>query len=309
MANLMKTLTIGGTAYEVCDANARETLTNKASYEDMNAVFKKAAPRNLLDNSDFRNPVNQRGATSYASSGYVIDRWKIPGAITVDVLDSSVKLTCTSTSTANGMSQYYEHPPTAGTKLTVAMMEANGTLHVGSATMPSSSYNVALTTTNGVKVRLVTDRMAIMVPVGESIELKWVALYEGEYTAETIPEYQPKGYGAELKECQRYYIRIGADGKNTPLGTVVGYTSTGAYLALPGFHMRDTYTVQMVTDISTLKYTRNTINNGVSATGVAGYNAHTGGVIALSINGSFSAGDSYTIWLVSGIIEISADLG
>ena len=36
----------------------------------------------------------------------------------------------------------------------------------------------------------------------------WAALYEGEYTAETLPEYQPKGYGAELAECQRYFQRF-----------------------------------------------------------------------------------------------------
>lgn len=36
----------------------------------------KANARNLLDNSDFRNPVNQRGATSYAvKKEYTIDRW------------------------------------------------------------------------------------------------------------------------------------------------------------------------------------------------------------------------------------------
>ena len=40
---------------------------------------------------------------------------------------------------------------------------------------------------------------------GDSIEVEWAALYEGEYTVETLPEYQPKGYGAELLECQRYY--------------------------------------------------------------------------------------------------------
>ena len=33
----------------------------------------------------------------------------------------------------------------------------------------------------------------------------WAALYEGSYTADTLPAYQPKGYGAELAECQRYY--------------------------------------------------------------------------------------------------------
>ena len=33
-------------------------------------------------------------------------------------------------------------------------------------------------------------------------------IYEGEYTAETLPEYQPKGHGAELVECQRYLQRF-----------------------------------------------------------------------------------------------------
>jgi hypothetical protein len=34
-----------------------------------------------------------------------------------------------------------------------------------------------------------------------------MALYEGAYTAETLPEYRPKGYGVELIECRRYYQR------------------------------------------------------------------------------------------------------
>ena len=40
-------------------------------------------PRNLLDNSDFRNPVNQRGQTSYADK-YGIDRWISFGTVTVN---------------------------------------------------------------------------------------------------------------------------------------------------------------------------------------------------------------------------------
>ena len=38
----------------------------------------------------------------------------------------------------------------------------------------------------------------------------WAALYEGSYTAETLPPYVPKGYAAELAECQRYYMKIKA---------------------------------------------------------------------------------------------------
>ena len=43
-------------------------------------------PRNLLDNSDFTNPINQRGQTSYSDINYTIDRWRIweHGEVTVN---------------------------------------------------------------------------------------------------------------------------------------------------------------------------------------------------------------------------------
>lgn len=39
----------------------------------------------------------------------------------------------------------------------------------------------------------------------ETIKIEWSALYEGSYTADTLPPYVPKGYAAEMMECQRYY--------------------------------------------------------------------------------------------------------
>jgi hypothetical protein len=39
----------------------------------------------------------------------------------------------------------------------------------------------------------------------ETYLMVWAALYEGEYTVETLPPYIPKGYAAELAECKRYY--------------------------------------------------------------------------------------------------------
>ena len=52
----------------------------------------------------------------------------------------------------------------------------------------------------------------IVVAEGYTIIVDWAALYEGSYDASTLPAYQPKGYAAELAECQRYYkiIRINA---------------------------------------------------------------------------------------------------
>ena len=48
----------------------------------------------------------------------------------------------------------------------------------------------------------------IVVPANKTINIYWAALYEGSYTADTIPAYQPKGYAAELSECQRYYYAV-----------------------------------------------------------------------------------------------------
>ena len=48
----------------------------------------------------------------------------------------------------------------------------------------------------------------IVVAEGYTIIVDWAALYEGSYTADTLPAYQPKGYAAELAECQRYYRRF-----------------------------------------------------------------------------------------------------
>ena len=49
----------------------------------------KAVARNLLDNSDFTNPVNQRGQASYtmsANGGYTIDRWMVGSSETTVTL-------------------------------------------------------------------------------------------------------------------------------------------------------------------------------------------------------------------------------
>ena len=40
---------------------------------------------------------------------------------------------------------------------------------------------------------------------GGTGDIFWAALYEGTYTADTLPPYVPKGYAAEMMECQRYY--------------------------------------------------------------------------------------------------------
>ena len=143
-------------------------------------------PRNLLDNSDFTNPVNQRNAGTVVND-YVVDRW-----YGFKTTDGSVSITPDGiTATGDG---YLQHRLPSGTLksgvvYTIAVYYSDGSIDVNTngeyAIM--DQYDVV----NNIK------------PNGKTIA--HVALYEGSYTAETLPPYVPKGYSAELAECQRYY--------------------------------------------------------------------------------------------------------
>lgn len=148
-------------------------------------------PRNLLDNSDFRNPVNQRGLTSYTSD-YGIDRWRIYAQNT-----SMVKADGYLTVTGQGI---WQNVPNVGGKVyTLAGKKTDGTIYIC-----SGKFENGVATPDGELVFnfAATGYHSVMIGAGDWL---WVALYEGEYTFDTLPEYQPKGYTAELLECMQYF--------------------------------------------------------------------------------------------------------
>lgn len=173
----------------------------------VNQQVKKAAPRNLLDNSDFTNPVNQRGATSIGLSTnlYIIDRWFVANAGGLVSVDSSgITLAPTADKYVDIIQKIEGIDALIGRKFTLAvcvnntwecavftMCDLNGgkRLNCGVAIFSINNWHVVL--------RLYHD-------YAESVTIQKAALYEGEYTAETLPEYRSKGYAAELLECQRY---------------------------------------------------------------------------------------------------------
>lgn len=151
-------------------------------------------PRNLLDNSDFTNPINQRGQTSYSDINYTIDRWRIweHGEVTVNngYLSHSVAL--------------YQYLPNLDKNktYTLAFKAYDGTVYCSSSKpidniTGDGGINIFYDNNAGVCARFWYNE-------GYANKV-WAALYEGSYTAETLPPYVPKGYAAELAECQRYY--------------------------------------------------------------------------------------------------------
>ncbi len=142
--------------------------------------------RNLLDNSDFE--IAQAGyGGSHGAQAYACDRWKL---ISGTVNHGNAGLTLNGT-IAQGLENAPSGPVTAAAS-------------AGTITYDASAKTVTIATT-------------------EATVIAWAALYEGSYTADTLPPYTPKGYAAELAECQRYYwqktfmqyetISLGFEGK------------------------------------------------------------------------------------------------
>ncbi len=266
-------------------------------------------PRNLLDNSNFLNPVNQRGQTNYTGSGYTIDRWRIYSAATVSV--AAAGLVVDATSVAANLQQNMETLPN-GTFTFAAKVNGNVVFRV------IASNNGTVTTINNSKAAFAGGYLAagkgnsgyyvqIVNSVGYTNRVEWAALYEGEYTLETLPPYVPKGYAAELAECQRYYWQY-QHNNGMAVGTAYMNAATEAYVtfAFPQT-MRITPTIS-INDISTLRLMCVDGMKGVTAYTVARGTPNQLGV-TFTTN---SAGTAYTPCVMrsnSGtIIAFSADL-
>ena len=150
-------------------------------------------PRNLLDNRDFTNPVNQRGASSYPGH-FVrsIDRWLAAegpsGSVSVKIEDGGITFTTSGGGIVYLIQRFEKGYLDLSKQYTIVAYMADGTVSF------SGYIDTSEETMDGVNVTF---------PSGSKI--KCVALYEGSYTADTLPPYVPKGYAAEMAECMRYF--------------------------------------------------------------------------------------------------------
>lgn len=178
------------------------------------------APRNILDNSNFQIAQAGYNALHGSTMKYVCDRWitwdkdatigegyitpqsPIDQRIGLDVID---------------INKTY----------TAAIGLADGTIKCDSGTFANSfgSYNIGIYC-----LAYQTGNSYVGVRLNTGLNIKWVALYEGEYTVDTLPAYQPKPYSAELLECQRYYIKIATQPIN---GWCYNWGRVSAFVSLP----------------------------------------------------------------------------
>ena len=170
----------------------------------LKSVFTQVGNPNLLDNSDFTNPVNQRGAGSYSGAGiYSIDRWKLWGGYNVD----SHTLTFQS---ANAVS-------VAGLSACLLMQREAG-ISVGemltlSASVNSTVYKKAITITGSETAYNMgafyficgynSDSAFFEIAITSgSISIEWMKVEKGSVAT----PYVPKAFGDEFLECLRYFV-------------------------------------------------------------------------------------------------------
>lgn len=195
--------------------NAGTPLNAATLNKLVDAMKRGAAATNLLDNADFRRPVNQRRVGTF-SGGYGIDRWKAAANMTVSLVgdddDEYIELYCSADAAGrNGIAQYFDAYGMLpiGSPVTVAYQDADGNIYVESTKMPEVG-SVRLFSNSGIGVVLYAAaedsaaRLTFMVPPGESVSLRWIAMYEGEFNDDTLPGFRRKGYAAEMMECMRW---------------------------------------------------------------------------------------------------------
>ena len=200
---------------------------------------------------------------------YAADRWILDSG-TVSY-EAGVGLTLNGT-----IRQKLEFPPTGETSAFVGMAS-------GAASISCADGEVTITSSGGV--------------------LKWAALYSGVYTAATMPEYQPKGYGAELAECQRYYLPIsksnGASGINAfpahAITTSLAVTCIPVTMRVnPTVTINNCYLRKGITDI---------VIDSVNSANVRGC------FVEVTFKSSgLTQGENYILRLNTGTMQLSADL-
>ena len=132
-----------------------------------------------------------------------------------------------------------------------------------------------------------------------SVDVQWAALYEGSYTADTLPPYIPKGYGAELAECQRYFVAL-RSGAERFAGNVTSDGNSWFTIPLPA---------PMRAQPTLILHSLGSVASGTeyftpaAFTGVVGWNGH---LIMITLSHSASANGAAT--LCDFNCDLSADL-
>lgn len=294
-------------------------------------AYKKGFLVDLIDNGNFRNPINQRGLHLYEAGSirYTLDRWRAMSGIKVTMFSGSadsdgnigpgcVNLENTSATSTYGFAQYLaaEKTPAVGSPITIVFRTSDGTVYIGTSEMPSSGRVNIVTVSGTVTVQIYAAsegaRVTFLIAAGGRVYLEWVHLFIGTFTAATVPDCIQKDYSTELAECKRYYTQISAGSANMIVGIGEAASEAELYVSFNlGASMRQTPSVGDASGLAVGSVSAS--GNNVTAAEVHAYDANSG-LITLKITVDntqtvLTAGNTYSLVLLAGAsIPFSADL-
>lgn len=301
---------------------ARDNINAPAPYEAGDnisitgrIITTKAFPCNpkLMDNWYFGNPVNQRGQTSYAGTGYGIDRWKLDvgEGVTIDNGLNIIK--------ANSyLGQYFDDfDKYIGRQLVGSVLMGDGNLYTGTYVYNGILNQGQVLFANsrvGMYINKLSDTLTQVEinTVLENEKIRAVGLETGTQQTLCHKEYgdwvlneMPK-FGDQLAECQRYFVRIGSDStyRIVGTGTAYGNSTCGILVPLP-VEMRTVPAVSIVGQL----ILRNKAGSEMACSAVALDIIGTATAYLNCTASGLTLGASYDAFLVPGsYLSFSADL-
>ncbi len=272
---------------------------------------------NLLDNSNFANPVVQAGLNGkHGSTAYLCDRWSSYG-VTGEQKNGYIKLTGTNASSR--IAQNLDG--VAGKTVTVAAkVTGSGRVYVGvyyTVNGTSSAISKAVSAPNGIisaRGTIPSNAESINFRIypdndGENLSANvfWAALYEGEYTDDNLPTYVPKGYAEEMAECQRYYYRLAPTTSSYTYAYGYCYNETQARFNL---HIPQAMVIENPTFLYTAGTYLRVVQNGtqknitnLSLTATVGNHA-----LIQATSESLTSSQTVALMMAGGVFEFIADL-
>ena len=173
--------------------------------------------RNLLDNGDFRNPVNQRGQTSYTGNGYGIDRWKVStnnSTAAVSVGDGWINFTSDASGTYINFSSTVEKVQPGNytlsflvddyTKAQQIFLQGKVSQMVFTSNLLTMTFSVAETSAIAVGIQKKAASSTLKIYAAK-LELGSVSTLAHQENGVWVLNDPLPNYAEELAKCQRYY--------------------------------------------------------------------------------------------------------
>ncbi len=281
--------------------------------------------RNLLHNWDFRNPVNQRGSSSYTATTakYAIDRWKIING-TLTVGSGHVRFATTSGVTDfKHIIQLTEQTLYAGQTYTLSMLAKVSSASGWVRFLPCTASLGGITGCDGLVFSVTNDYELIsytFTPTADvsnfgveivgnqdaafDILMKSWKLEQGSVS--TLLQDAPADYGEQLALCQRYFIAVPA---YMPLACYLNST-TSVNISVPvPVEMRINPTITISGDVALFAGSKAVTLANASISNSSGHKK--GGVVMVTLTASSALSlTTYTSVIArpNGMWTLSADL-